>query len=92
MAGIAGFKTVRSDEQILDAHVDAHLFIGDGQQRGIKFTQARHEITPCMIFGNGDGDGVRRKRLTPFNRQWLSTLRQLQFTVLKGERTVSEFG
>ena len=30
--------------------------------------------------------------LTPFNRQWLSTLRQLQFTVLKGKRAVSEFG
>jgi hypothetical protein len=29
--------------------------------------------------------------LTPFNRQWLSTLRQFQFTVFKSERVVSEF-
>ena len=91
VAGIAGFKTVAGDEQILDAYINAHLFIRDRQQRGIKFTQARHEVASCLIFGNGNSSRVRRKGLTPFDSQWLVTLCQLQFTALKGESAVSEF-
>ena len=90
IAGIAGFKTVAGDEQILNTHVDTHLFIGDRQQRGIEFTQARHKIATCVIFRNGDRSGVRRKRLTPFNIQGLITLSQLQFTASEGESAVSK--
>ena len=44
MAGITGFKTIRGDEQILDANINANLFISNGQQGRLKFTQARHEV------------------------------------------------
>ena len=91
MAGIAGFKTIRGDKQIFNADINTHLFIGDGQQRGIKFTQARHKIASCLIFGNGNGRGVREKLTTPFDVQRSFTLSQFQFTVLKGEGSVSEF-
>lgn len=90
MAGIAGLKTVRGDEQILDAHVNASLFSGNGQQRRLKFTQTRHKVAPCMVFGNGDGGGVRRKLPTPLDSQRLVTLGQFQFAVFKGKSAVSE--
>ena len=86
VAGIAGFKTFRGDKQILDTH----LFIGNGQQGRLKFTQARHEIAPCLIFRNGNRGRVRRKRSTPVDVQGFITLRQLQFTVLECKSAVSK--
>ena len=35
MAGITGFKTFRGDEQILDTHVNTHLFISNRQLRAV---------------------------------------------------------
>ncbi|MEN9503940.1 MAG: hypothetical protein RI964_3225 [Pseudomonadota bacterium] len=90
VAGITGFKTVAGDEQILDAYVNAHFFISDGQQRRFKFTQTGYEVSTCVIFGNGDGGWIGRKWLTPLNIQWFIALCQLQFTMFKGESAVSE--
>ena len=90
MAGIAGLETVGCDEQILDAHINANLLIGNGQQRGFKLTQARHEVSACEVFGYGNSGGVRRKLLTPLDSQRLVTLRQLQFPITETESTVSE--
>ena len=91
MAGIAGLKTVRGDEQILDTHVNADLFVSDRQQRRLKLTQARHKVASCMVFGNGDGRGLRGKLSAPTNVQRHITLRQFQFAVFKGKSAVSEF-
>ena len=91
VARIAGFKTVRGDKQILDAHVNADLFIGNGQQRRLKFAQAGDKITSCVVFGNGNGGRVRRQRLTPCDSQRLIALRQFQFPVAVAECPVSEF-
>ena len=90
VAGITGFKTIGRDEQILDAHVNAHLFIGNGQQRRLKFTQTGYEVATCVIFGNGDSGWVRWKLSTPLDIQWFIALRQLQLTVFKGKSAVSE--
>ena len=90
VAGIAGFKTIGRGEQILDAHVNAHFFFSDRQQRGFKFTQTGYEVTPCVIFGNRNSGWIRGKFLTPLNIQWFIALCQLQFTMFKGERAVSE--
>ena len=91
MAGIAGLKTVRSDEQILDTHINADLFVSDRQQRRLKLTQARHKVASCWVFGNGDGRGFRGKLSAPTNVQRHITLRQFQFAVFKGKSAVSEF-
>ncbi len=90
VAGITGFKTVAGDEQILDAHVDAYLFVGNGQQRRFKLTQTGYKVSTCVIFGNGDSGWVRWKLSTPLNIQWFIALCQLQFTMFKGESAVSE--
>ncbi|SEA98600.1 hypothetical protein SAMN05660964_03050 [Thiothrix caldifontis] len=50
MAGIAGFETVRSDEQILDANIYPYLFVGNGKQGWLELTQARYKVPVCWVF------------------------------------------
>ena len=90
VAGIAGLETIRGDEQILDANVNAHLFIGDGQQRGFKLTQARHKVSACEVFGNGNSSGVRRKLTAPLDVQRLVTRSQVQFALAETESPLGE--
>ena len=90
VAGIAGFKTIGRGEQILDAHVNTDLFIGNGQQRRFKLTQTGYEVTPCVIFGNRNSGWIRGKFLTPLNIQWFIALSKFQCAVFKGERAVSK--
>ncbi|MEN9502616.1 MAG: hypothetical protein RI964_1901 [Pseudomonadota bacterium] len=90
VAGITGFKTIRGDEQILDTHVNARLFIGNRQQHRFKLTQTGYKISTCVIFGNGDSRRSRWKLSTPLDIQWFIALRQFQFTVFESESAVSE--
>ena len=90
IAGIAGFKTIGRDKQILQTYINAHFFLSDRQQRRFKFTQTGYKVSTCVIFGNGDSCGGRWKLSTPLDIQWFIALRQLQRAVLECKRAVSK--
>jgi hypothetical protein len=81
MAGIAGFEAVTGDEQILDAYIDANLFIIDRQQCRLKFAQAGHEVAPGLILGNGNGSRIAWQRSAPLDIKRIFALRQRQLTI-----------
>ncbi len=86
MAGIAGFETVTGDEQILDAYIDADLFIIDWQQHRLKFAQAGHEVAPGLILGNGNGSWIAWQWLAPLDVEWIFALGKRQLSVFVMER------
>lgn len=92
MAGIAGFETVTGDEQILDAHIDADLFIIDRQQRRLKFAQAGHEVAPGLIFGNGNGSRTAWQWPAPLDIKRIFALGKRQLSVFVTERAIGKFG
>lgn len=92
MAGIAGFETVTGDEQILDAYIDADLFIIDRQQRRLKFTQAGHEVAPGLIFGNGNGGRTAWQWPAPLDIKRIFALGKRQLSVFVTESAIGKFG
>jgi hypothetical protein len=92
MAGIAGFETLRGDEQILDSYVNADFFIRDRQQRRLKFTQAGNEISSGLIFRHGDRSGRTWQFTTPANIKGILAFRQPQLTIAVFKRTLNKSG
>lgn len=92
IAWIAGLEAITGDEQILDAHIDADLFIIDRQQRRLKFAQAGHEVAAGLILGNGNGGRIAWQWLAPLDIKRIFALGKRQLSVFVTERAIGKFG
>src|SRR5690554_6938004 len=86
MTGITGLEAITGDEQILDAHIDADLFIIDRQQRRLKFAQAGHEVAPGLVLGNGNDGGLAWQWPAPLDIKRIFALGKRQLSVFVTER------
>lgn len=90
VAGIANLLAFVSNEQVVNAKVNASGLVDYWQSLRLKLAEHRHEVSPCGIFGDCDCAWLAGRFTTPANIQRFFTLGDKQFAIAVLEPALGE--